>query len=88
MEKVNTFYSYKQAQIDRRLWILSEKYQQYNDCDKATALEDDKTSTSGSSSTDITDELASALQETRTQLNKLMRFGELNAKGFKKILKK
>ncbi|ORZ21668.1 SPX domain-domain-containing protein [Absidia repens] len=89
VEKVNTFYSYKQAQIDRRLWILSEKYQQHQDVNvQQAALEDDKTSTSGSSCTDITDELASALQETRAQLNKLMRFGELNAKGFRKILKK
>ncbi|KAI8327707.1 Glycerophosphoryl diester phosphodiesterase family-domain-containing protein [Chlamydoabsidia padenii] len=87
VEKVNTFYSYKQAQIDRRLWILSEKYQQHN-LDKAVTIEDDKASTSGSSSTDITDELASALQETRAQLNKLLRFAELNAKGFRKILKK
>jgi glycerophosphodiester phosphodiesterase len=89
VEKVNTFYSYKQAQIDRRLWILSEKYQQHQDVNnQPAALEDDKTSTSGSSCTDITDELASALQETRAQLSKLMRFGELNAKGFRKILKK
>ncbi|KAI8336814.1 Glycerophosphoryl diester phosphodiesterase family-domain-containing protein [Chlamydoabsidia padenii] len=88
VEKVNTFYSYKQAQIDRRLWILSEKYQQHKDVNEKVALDDDKTSTSGSSCTDITDELAGALQETRTQLNKLMRFAELNAKGFKKILKK
>ncbi|CAO3590005.1 unnamed protein product [Absidia cylindrospora] len=89
VEKVNTFYSYKQAQIDRRLWILSEKYQQLNQVnDKTPTMDDDKASSSGSSCTDINDELSSALQETRVQLNKLMRFAELNAKGFRKILKK
>ncbi|KAI8093447.1 Glycerophosphoryl diester phosphodiesterase family-domain-containing protein [Halteromyces radiatus] len=91
VEKVNTFYTYKQAQIDRRLWILSEKYQQHKDVNTINnnnnSIADDA-STSGSSCTDITDELASALQETRTQLNKLMRFAELNTKGFRKILKK
>ncbi|KAG2220854.1 hypothetical protein INT45_010916 [Circinella minor] len=29
LEKVDTFYTYKQSQLDRRLWILSEKYHQY-----------------------------------------------------------
>ncbi|KAF7731209.1 Glycerophosphocholine phosphodiesterase [Apophysomyces ossiformis] len=79
LEKVNTFFTYKQAQLDRRLWILSEKYHQYY---PNTELSDD------SSIPDIHDELASALQETRAQINKLAWFAELNAKGFRKILKK
>ncbi|CEP15880.1 hypothetical protein [Parasitella parasitica] len=37
---------------------------------------------------DESDELASALKETRNQMNKLMWFAELNSKGFRKILKK
>ncbi|KAI8368197.1 Glycerophosphoryl diester phosphodiesterase family-domain-containing protein [Radiomyces spectabilis] len=62
------------AQIDRRLWILSEKYEQRYD---------------GSSCDDLNEEeLVSALQETRAQINKLMWFAELNTKGFRKILKK
>lgn len=83
---MNTFYSYKQSQIDRRLWILSEKYQQHNTL--LTAEEDDNDSASDSSNHDITEELISALKETRAQLSKLIRFAELNTKAFKKILKK
>lgn len=67
MEKVNTFYVYKQALIHRRLWILQEKHEKFHD---------------------ESDEVASALKETRNQMNKLMWFAELNSKGFRKILKK
>ncbi|KAI8641761.1 Glycerophosphoryl diester phosphodiesterase family-domain-containing protein [Parasitella parasitica] len=67
LEKINTFYVYKQALIHRRLWILREKHEKYHD---------------------ESDELASALKETRSQMNKLMWFAELNSKGFRKILKK
>ncbi|KAI8067171.1 Glycerophosphoryl diester phosphodiesterase family-domain-containing protein [Gongronella butleri] len=91
LEKVNTFYVYKQAQIDRRVWILSEKYQQYHDNEGKQQQGDSQqpqVDSSASSCTDICDELVSALQETRAQCNKLMRFAELNAKGFRKILKK
>ncbi|KAG0173029.1 Glycerophosphocholine phosphodiesterase [Apophysomyces sp. BC1034] len=80
LEKVNTFFAYKQAQLDRRLWILSEKYHQYYPTTDASV---DTSSLPG-----IYDELASALQETRAQVNKLVWFAELNAKGFRKILKK
>jgi glycerophosphodiester phosphodiesterase len=34
------------------------------------------------------DELMLALKETRTQMDKLMWFSEMNSKGFRKILKK
>ena len=106
---MDTFYTYKQAQLDRRLWILSEKYHQYY----PTTSQSSSTSTSGttnnnnddlgsdgeatlngndsstiSSLPDIQEELVSALQETRAQMSKIMWFAELNAKGFKKILKK
>lgn len=37
---------------------------------------------------DEKDELVLALKETRSQINKLMWFAELNSKGFRKILKK
>ncbi|CAO3654901.1 unnamed protein product [Mucor fragilis] len=67
LEKVNTFYVYKQALIHRRLWILQEKHEKFHD---------------------ESDEVASALKETRNQMNKLMWFAELNSKGFRKILKK
>lgn len=67
LEKVNTFYVYKQNLVDRRLWILNEKYEKQKD---------------------ETDELSRALKETRTQMNKLLWFAEMNSKGFKKILKK
>ncbi|KAI9498524.1 Glycerophosphoryl diester phosphodiesterase family-domain-containing protein [Zychaea mexicana] len=100
LEKVDTFYTYKQSQIDRRLWILSEKYHQYNN-EKSVKTNGDVTSTAAngggdnnnSSSTtsslpDIQEELVSALQETRAQMSKIMWFAELNAKGFRKILKK
>jgi glycerophosphodiester phosphodiesterase len=33
LEKVNTFYVYKSTLIDRRLWILSEKYDTENSDD-------------------------------------------------------
>ncbi|GAA5810534.1 hypothetical protein MFLAVUS_003957 [Mucor flavus] len=65
LEKVNTFFLYKQALINRRLWILQEK-----------KLDEES------------DELVLALKETRSQMNKLMWFAELNSKGFRKILKK
>ncbi|KAG2205684.1 Glycerophosphoryl diester phosphodiesterase family-domain-containing protein [Mucor mucedo] len=68
LEKVNTFYVYKQAMINRRLWILHEKKLENNNDEK--------------------DELILALKETRSQINKLMWFAELNSKGFRKILKK
>ncbi|KAI9024269.1 Glycerophosphoryl diester phosphodiesterase family-domain-containing protein [Phycomyces nitens] len=77
LEKVNTFYCYKQGQIDRRLWILSERYLQVSN-----------PTIPAESANDSKDELASALQETRVQMHRLMWFGELNSKGFKKILKK
>ncbi|KAI8357899.1 Glycerophosphoryl diester phosphodiesterase family-domain-containing protein [Choanephora cucurbitarum] len=64
LEKVNTFYVYKQSMIHRRLWILQEKLNDEND------------------------EVALALKETRSQMDKLMWFAELNSKGFRKILKK
>ncbi|KAI8986544.1 Glycerophosphoryl diester phosphodiesterase family-domain-containing protein [Pilobolus umbonatus] len=67
LEKVNTFFVYKQSLIDRRLWILNEK------CDNAV---------------DENDELILALKETRSQIDKLMWFAEMNSKGFRKILKK
>lgn len=67
LEKVNTFYVYKQNLIDRRVWILNEKYEKQKD---------------------ESDELSRALKETRTQMNKLLWFAEMNSKGFKKILKK
>ncbi|GAN02496.1 cyclin dependent kinase [Mucor ambiguus] len=67
LEKVNTFYVYKQALIHRRLWILQEKHERFHD---------------------ESDEVASALKETRNQMDKLMWFAELNSKGFRKILKK
>ncbi|KAK4515235.1 uncharacterized protein ATC70_002845 [Mucor velutinosus] len=67
LEKVNTFYVYKQALIHRRLWILQEKHEKFHD---------------------ESDEVTSALKETRNQMNKLMWFAELNSKGFRKILKK
>ncbi|KAL7316663.1 Glycerophosphocholine phosphodiesterase [Mucor circinelloides] len=67
LEKVNTFYVYKQALIHRRLWILEEKHEKFHD---------------------ESDEVTSALKETRNQMNKLMWFAELNSKGFRKILKK
>ncbi|ORX61366.1 GDPD-domain-containing protein [Hesseltinella vesiculosa] len=91
LEKVDTFYAYKQAQLDRRLWILTEKYQQYEDSLGAPGNDvnaEEHQSSATSTCTDISDELISALQETRAQGSKLMRFGELNAKGFRKILKK
>ncbi|KAI8384161.1 Glycerophosphoryl diester phosphodiesterase family-domain-containing protein [Blakeslea trispora] len=64
LEKVNTFYVYKQSMIHRRLWILQEKLNDEND------------------------EVALALKEIRSQMDKLMWFAELNSKGFRKILKK
>ncbi|OAC98587.1 hypothetical protein MUCCIDRAFT_167661 [Mucor lusitanicus CBS 277.49] len=67
LEKVNTFYVYKQALIHRRLWILQEKHEKFHD---------------------ESDEVVSALKETRNQMNKLMWFAEMNSKGFRKILKK
>ncbi|KAG0794075.1 hypothetical protein G6F21_003141 [Rhizopus arrhizus] len=67
LEKVNTFYVYKQNLVDRRVWILNEKYEKQKD---------------------EIDELSRALKETRTQMNKLLWFAEMNSKGFKKILKK
>ncbi|KAI7873728.1 GDPD-domain-containing protein [Lichtheimia hyalospora FSU 10163] len=83
LEKVDTFYSYKKSQVDRRLWILSEKYNQhYNPPEPLSP-------TPGREPyVDINEELLSALQETRAQMNKVMWFAELNAKGFRKILKK
>lgn len=83
LEKVNTFYSYKKSQVDRRLWILSEKYNQhYNPSEPLSP------SPGQEPYVDINEELLSALQETRAQINKVMWFAELNAKGFRKILKK
>lgn len=91
LEKVNTFYMYKRSQIDRRFWIVSEKYNQY--C-KATSyyLEPSATSTEAAATTttdqDDTKELVSALQETRAQMRRILWFAEMNAQGFRKILKK
>ncbi|KAI9311706.1 Glycerophosphoryl diester phosphodiesterase family-domain-containing protein [Dichotomocladium elegans] len=87
LEKVNTFYTYKQSHIDRRLWILSEKYNQCTTegvVPAATAV----SRADPGSYTDIEGQLFSALQETRAQMGKIMWFAELNAKGFRKILKK
>lgn len=78
LEKVNTFYAYKQSQVDRRLWILSEKYHQYYPAVKNNSA----------TSPDVKEELVSALQETRAQINRIMWYAELNTKGFRKILKK
>ncbi|KAI8147206.1 Glycerophosphoryl diester phosphodiesterase family-domain-containing protein [Fennellomyces sp. T-0311] len=74
LEKVDTFYSYKQSQIERRLWILTETYNTHYPASEEGP--------------DIQEELVSALQETRAQMIKVMWFAELNAKGFRKILKK
>ncbi|CEI98175.1 hypothetical protein RMCBS344292_12291 [Rhizopus microsporus] len=68
LEKVNTFFVYKQNLIDRRLWILDEKYDKHRK--------------------DESDELSRALKETRSQMNKLLWFAEMNSKGFRKMLKK
>ncbi|KAI7861536.1 Glycerophosphoryl diester phosphodiesterase family-domain-containing protein [Spinellus fusiger] len=81
LEKVNTFYTYKQGQIDRRLWILSEQYLQFI-APSSPAFQPKETGP------DTNDELASAMQETKVEIQRLMWFAELNAKGFKKILKK
>lgn len=83
LEKVDTFYSYKKSQVDRRLWILSEKYNQHYNPPEPLSPSPER-----EPYVDINEELLSALQETRAQMNKVMWFAELNAKGFRKILKK
>lgn len=96
LEKVNTFYMYKRSQIDRRFWIVSEKYNQY--CKATSYYLDPSTTTTTTSeaaeaaapttSHDDTKELISALQETRAQMRRILWFAEMNAQGFRKILKK
>lgn len=92
LEKVNTFYMYKRSQIDRRFWIVSEKYNQY--CKAASYyLEPSTTTTAEAAATtttgqEDTKELIGALQETRAQMRRILWFAEMNAQGFRKILKK
>ena len=86
LEKVNTFYMYKRSQIDRRFWIVSEKYNQY--CKATSYYLEPSTTTTEETSHDDTKELISALQETRAQMRRIQWFAEMNAQGFRKILKK
>jgi glycerophosphodiester phosphodiesterase len=96
LEKVNGFYSYKRGEIDRRLWVLSEKYKLHDVAGTHATQSNIHQSEFLSTPQEqkplddphTNHQFVSALKETLDQLNKLMWFAELNKKGFGKILKK
>ncbi|KAI9322736.1 hypothetical protein BX666DRAFT_1874361 [Dichotomocladium elegans] len=91
LEKVNTFYMYKRTQIDRRLRIVSEKCHQYFGGGGGGTLQTPPLEITGLEETtrqNMEHELMGALEETRAQMRRIMWFAEMNAKGFRKILKK
>lgn len=64
---------------------MSEKYHQ---CYSPSDDRDPSGDVDNAACVDNYEELVNALKETRAQMNKIMWFAELNAKGFRKILKK
>ena len=87
LEKVNAFFVYKRAEMERRLRILSEKYRSLTQPPSALYAGDDGDE---EFSPDPAAEagLLSSLLETKEQLHKILRYDRLNAEGFSKILKK
>lgn len=96
LEKVNGFYTYKRGEIDRRLWVLSEKFKQHNAATvhaiQSPVHQSEFLMTPQNQrpldNPHANSQFVNALRETLEQLNKLMWFAELNNKGFGKILKK
>jgi glycerophosphodiester phosphodiesterase len=97
LEKVDGFYTYKGGEIDRRLWVLSEKFKQQHDAATVHTIQPPMHQSEflltpqdqrPLDNPHANSQFVSALRETLDQLNKLMWFAELNKKGFGKILKK
>ncbi|CAG8500548.1 1090_t:CDS:10, partial [Acaulospora colombiana] len=92
LEKVNAFFLYKRAEIERRLRILSEKYcypHSNGQDDPAMGFRELENGISNFiPNTEIDSELLPVLLETKEQINKIFGFADINKKGFDKILKK
>ncbi|CAI2163526.1 15600_t:CDS:10 [Funneliformis geosporum] len=88
LEKVNNFFLYKCAEIERRLRILSEKYRPSLNSSSIDFNSIDHGSNVHSFDPYADTELLSVLMETKDKVHKLLYFADLNIKGFSKILKK
>ncbi|KAI9142486.1 Glycerophosphoryl diester phosphodiesterase family-domain-containing protein [Paraphysoderma sedebokerense] len=95
LEKVNNFFLYKKSEIERRIRILDEKYKLT--IAAPNSVESSVTSQPNFSrhaqlaqNIDVETEIAllSHALETKDHILKVMRYTELNRKGFRKILKK
>ncbi|KAI9666725.1 MAG: Glycerophosphocholine phosphodiesterase [Alyxoria varia] len=75
LESVDAFYNRKQAEFDRRLRLLNDRYAH------------EALFAHGASREEIED-IRAALLELRSQLRKLQWYGEVNRRGFIKITKK
>ncbi|CAG8559760.1 16394_t:CDS:10 [Funneliformis mosseae] len=88
LEKVNNFFLYKCAEIERRLRILSEKYRPSLNSPSIDFNSIDHGSNAHSIDPFADTELLSVLLETKDKVHQLLYFADLNIKGFGKILKK
>ncbi|KAK9764489.1 Glycerophosphocholine phosphodiesterase [Basidiobolus ranarum] len=89
LEKVNGFYLYKRAEMERRMAILNEKYRQILLNDSQSSLPEEENEIGASfNDPEEESELLASLIETRNHMHKILRFGEVNKQGFFKILKK
>lgn len=80
LEKVNGFYVYKRAELERRMRILGDKANAGSSLADATEPEEDEEE-KGSA-------LLEALLQVKSQAEDLLYYAEMCRKGFDKILKK
>jgi glycerophosphodiester phosphodiesterase len=88
LEKVNSFYLYKRAEMERRLRILRDKYRTLYQTPPSPAIVGDKSGSFHGADPETEAAFLAALLETKDQLHKIVRYSELNKNGFMKILKK
>ena len=80
LEKVNAFFQYKHTELERRLVIYGDRFRFL-----ASGVTSNDTF---HSDVDSDAQFLVALEETKEQLGKILRFVDVNRLGFRKILKK
>ncbi|CAB4416918.1 unnamed protein product [Rhizophagus irregularis] len=101
LEKVNNFFLYKRTEMERRLRTLSEKYRCFNiSIPNSPSIININPIDSGVNVPGLSayinpnfdpyadEEFLVVIKETKDQIHKVLRFADMNKKGFIKILKK
>jgi glycerophosphodiester phosphodiesterase len=101
LERVNDFFIYKRSELERRLCILHEKLYRLRETSSRrpsvglhllsptlSVEEEDQAGEDDGEQVEMDENLRAALLETRDRIQKMLRFADLNFRGFEKILKK